>query len=279
MTVETSFNAGSLRKVVLITGVSSGFGKAISESLSNSNYSVYGISRRPFEKANNTQVLFADVTDRSSVNLAVAEILKREKHIDVLINNAGMGIAGPVEFSSSEEIQLQMGTNFNGTVNLIQAVLPAMRAQNSGLILNISSIGGLMGLPFQGFYSASKFAVEGLSESLRMELKPYNIKVVVIRPGDFNTHFTSNRKISTQIMEGNPYENQFRKTLSIIETDEGGGLKPAFLAKKIMAIIESNNPRHQYTVASPDQKLAVILKKLLPPSWFAAILQSHYGIK
>jgi short-subunit dehydrogenase len=268
-----------MQKVVLITGVSSGFGKAMAEGLSGDNYLVYGISRRPVETVNNIQVINADVTDKSSVEKAVQEILGKGKRIDVLINNAGMGIAGPVEFSSPSEIQLQMGTNFNGMVNMVQAVLPAMREQNGGMILNISSIGGVMGLPYQGFYSASKFAVEGLSESLRMELKPYNIKVVVIRPGDFNTHFTANRKILNEITAGNPYENQFKKTLSIIETDEKGGLKPAFLAKKIKAVIDSRNPRHHYTIASPDQKLAVVLKRLLPPSWFANILQSHYGIK
>lgn len=268
-----------MQKVVLITGVSSGLGKAISESLSNGNYIVYGISRRPVDAVKNIHVINADVTDKSSVDTAVQQILGKEKRIDVLINNAGMGIAGPVEFSSPAEIQLQMGTNFNGTVNMIQAVLPAMREQNGGLILNISSIGGVMGLPFQGFYSASKFAVEGLSESLRMELKPYNINVVVIRPGDFNTHFTANRKIFHESKSGNFYENQFNKTLSIIETDENGGLEPSYLAKTITSIIENKNPRHQYTVASTEQKLAVVLKRLLPPSWFATILQSHYGIK
>jgi len=268
-----------MQKVVLITGISSGFGKAISERLANGNYSIYGISRRPVDNANGINVINADVTDKFAVESAIREILTREKRIDVLINNAGMGIGGPIEFSSPQEIQLQMGTNFNGMVNMIQTVLPVMREQKGGMIVNISSIGGVMGLPFQGFYSASKFAVEGMSESLRMELSPYNIKIVVVRPGDFSTHFTSSRKIINEMTVENPYENQFKKSLSIIETDENGGLKPEYLAKKIAGILEKKHPRHHYTIASPDQKLAIVLKRLLPGSWFSCILQSHYGIK
>lgn len=267
-----------MQKVVVITGVSSGFGKAISENLSRDNYMVYGISRKSVEN-NSIRVINADVTDKSSVEKAVQEILGIEKRIDILINNAGMGIAGPVEFSSPTEIQLQMATNFNGTVNMIQAVLPAMRSQKAGFILNISSIGGIMGLPYQGFYSASKYAVEGLSDSLRMELKPYNIKVVVVRPGDFNTHFTANRQVIGAVGAGNPFEDQFKKTLSIIASDERGGLKPEFLALKVAAILRDKNPKHHYTIASADQKLAVILKRILPASLFSYILQSHYGIK
>jgi NAD(P)-dependent dehydrogenase (short-subunit alcohol dehydrogenase family) len=267
-----------VQKVILITGISSGFGKAISEKLSEEDYRIYGISRKPAE-IGGINIINADVTDKSSINAAIGGIIEKEQRIDVLINNAGMGIAGPVESFSPEDIQLQVGTNFNGVINTIQAVLSVMRVRKSGMIINISSIGGVMGLPFQGFYSASKFAVEGMSESLRMELRPYRIKVVVIRPGDFFTNFTSNRKMAGGMTEANPYRDQFNRTLSIIEKDENGGLKPDYLAKKISSIIESKNPHHQYTIATAEQKLAVILKKLLPDSWFSSMLQSHYGIK
>ena len=264
-----------MAKVILITGISSGFGKAISEILPDKGYKVYGISRRPLEERKGITVLKGDVTDIDSIKTAVHSLLEKEGKIDVLINNAGMGIAGPIEFCSPLEIRTQMDTNFTGIVNMIQAVLPAMRSQRQGLILNISSIGGLMGLPYQGFYSASKFAVEGLSEGLRMELKPYNIKVVVIRPGDFLTSFTSNRKMVDQL-SGNPYEMQFKKTISVIEKDENGGLKPEYLAKKIAGIIEKRNPDNTYVIATAEQKLAVVLKKILPSSWFFSMLESHY---
>jgi NAD(P)-dependent dehydrogenase (short-subunit alcohol dehydrogenase family) len=223
--------------------------------------------------------LKADITDVASVRAAIETVLSKEGRIDVLINNAGMGISGPIEYTSGEDIQLQMDTNFKGVVNVIQSVLPAMRKQREGTIINISSIGGLMGLPFQGFYSASKFAIEGLSEALRMELKPFHIKVVVIRPGDFVTGFTSNRKIDGNLNGNNPYDPQFRKSLAIIETDEKGGMKPEYLARKLAGIIEQRNPRSSYIISTAEQKLAVVLKHILPDALFAGILGSHYGIK
>jgi NADP-dependent 3-hydroxy acid dehydrogenase YdfG len=268
-----------MRKVVLITGISSGFGKSISELLSQKGYKIYGISRKVSEILHPVNILKANVTDIESVKSAIETILKNEGRIDVLINNAGMGISGPIELSSAEDIKLQMDTNFSGTVNMIQSVLPTMRKQLKGTIINFSSIGGIMGLPYQGYYSASKFAVEGMSEALRIELKPFNIKVIVIRPGDFFTGFTSNRKIVHDQNASGPYERQFLKTMSIIENDERGGLKPDYLARKILKIIQSINPRSHYTIASIEQKFAIVLKNMLPDSWFSGILGSHYGIK
>jgi len=268
-----------MHKVVFITGISSGFGKCIAEILAQKGHVVYGTSRKEIETDGRINVLKADVTDVASVKAAVETILEKEGRIDVLVNNAGMGISGPVETALIDDIRLQMRTNFMGVVNVIQAVLPAMRKQQGGTIINISSIGGLMGLPLQGFYSASKFAVEGLSEALRMELTPFHIKVVVIRPGDFSTSFTSNRKIDRNVNEANPYEPQFRKTMSIIEADESKGMKPEYLARKLARIIELNNPRATYIISTLEQKFAVVLKRLLPPSVFSGILGSHYGIK
>ncbi len=269
-----------MTKVVLITGISSGFGKATAELLSVNGYQVYGLARKQNEDlTGNIKVLQGDVTEVSSVKRAVSTIIGREGQIDILINNAGMGISGSIEDTSREDIHLQMSTNFIGYVNMIQAVLPAMRQQGSGTIVNISSIGGLMGLPYQGFYSASKFAVEGLSEALRMELIPFHIKVVVVQPGDFFTSFTANRRpVNTAGTEG-AYESQYSKTLSIIGKDEKGGLPPDFLARKLVKILEKKNPCHNYIIATLEQKFAVVLKRILPGSWFSGILSSHYGIK
>ncbi len=269
-----------MAKVVLITGISSGFGKAISELLSSEGYAVYGINRSQNEDLDGKiKVLQADVTDVISIQQAIATLLTREDRIDILINNAGMGITGSIEDSSHDDIHLQMSTNFMGYVNMIQAVLPAMRAQRGATIVNISSIGGLMGLPYQGFYAASKFAVEGLSESLRMELLPYKIKIVVIQPGDFHTSFTANRKPALSQNGGSVYASQFEKTLSLIEKDEKGGLKPEFLARKLSKILKKKNPCHSYIIATLEQKFAVVLKRILPGSMFSSILSSHYGIK
>ena len=268
-----------MQKVVFITGISSGFGKYTAEFLAQKGYVIYGTSRKEVEVDSRINVLKADITDVDSVKEAVETALQKEGRIDILINNAGMGISGPIETALTDDIRLQMSTNFMGAVNVIQAVLPAMREQQSGTIINISSIGGLMGLPFQGFYSASKFAIEGMSEALRMELKPFHIKVVVIRPGDFFTSFTSNRKTDENISGNNPYEPQFRKSMSVIEADEKGGMKPDYFARKLARIIEKKNPGSSYIVSTAEQKLAVVLKRILPDALFSAILGSHYGIK
>jgi len=268
-----------MRQVVFITGVSSGFGKRIAVLLASNGHAIYGTSRKEIETDHAVTVLRADVTDAASMRMAVEAVLNKEGRIDVVINNAGMGISGAIEEFTNDDIKVQMGTNVVGVVNTIQAVLPIMRKQRKGMIINVSSIGGLMGLPFQGFYSASKYAVEGLSEALRMEVKQFNIKVVVIEPGDFATSFTANRKIVSNGMTNSAYKEQFSKTLSIIEKDEKGGLSPEFLAKKILKIIEKKNPCHRYVISSFEQKLAVCMKAVLPDAWFFKILASHYGIK
>jgi short-subunit dehydrogenase len=221
-----------------------------------------------------------DLTIKDSIDLAVNTVIEREGKIDVLINNAGMHSGGPVETIPIETIRLQMETNFLGLVILSRAVLPVMRKQGGGTIINFGSIGGLMGLPFQSFYSAGKFAIEGFSEALRMEVSAFNIKVVVINPGDFHTNNSLNRRgFLAPSLENDPYKDQFEKTLSIIEKDENKGWNPERLAKKLVQIVENPNPKQRYIIASPEQKLAVLIKKLLPGKLFRKILQGHYGIK
>ncbi len=268
-----------MSKIVFLTGVSSGFGKRTAELLASNGFKVYGASRSEIEPQQGIIPLKLDITDRKNVQEAVNEVLKKEGRIDVLINNAGMGISGSIEDASVEEMELQVNTNFYGAVHVIQAVLPSMRKLGSGLIINISSIGGLMGLPYQGFYSASKFALEGLSQALYMELKPFGINVVLVNPGDFSTNFTSKRIISMKSRIEESYKSQFEKTLAIIEKDEIGGLNPEVLARKILKIVKSRKPRLRYIVSSFEQKLAVLLFHILPPKLFFNIISSHYGIK
>ena len=266
-------------KIVFITGVSSGFGKSIAELLSKKGYKVYGTSRQDIDHDARIEIIKMDVSDQISVNKAISHVIQKAGRIDVLINNAGMGISGAIEETSANEAALQMNTNFYGTFYTIQAVLPFMRKQGNGTIINVSSIGGIMGLPFQGFYSASKFAVEGMSEALRMELKQFNIQVILIDPGDFRTHFTANRKIVAKSGANSEYDTQFRKSLAIIEKDENGGLQPEKLAKKIFTILNKKKRRPRYVISSFEQKLAVLLKYIMPDAWFFKILESHYGIK
>ncbi len=204
------------QQVIIITGASSGFGKATAEMLSAKGHIVYGLCRREMQDSD-IRYRQCDVRNREQIATVVAEIVKEQGRVDVLINNAGMGIGGALELATEEEIDLQMGTNFMGCVNMCQAVLPYMRKAHKGKIINLSSIGGVMGLPYQGFYSASKFAIEGFTEALAAEVTGFGIRVCMVEPGDFATGFTGSRKNSQATMNDPDYGPIFKRSLAIIE--------------------------------------------------------------
>lgn len=268
-----------MTKIILITGISSGFGKLTAQLLAKQGHSVYGTIRKECEVSDRVNVLKMDLTDNESIRKAVKTVIEKEGRIDVLINNAGMHTGGSIETSPAENIKLQMETNFMGMVHLTREILPVMRNQGGGRIINLSSIGGLMGLPFQAFYSASKFAIEGFSEALRMEVRKFNIEVIVINPGDFHTNNSANRRnFLTPVRPEDPYQKQFEKTLSVIEKDEATGQNPVILARRLVKIVEYKNPAQRYIIASFKQKFAVILKYILPGKLFMKIIGSHYKI-
>ncbi len=268
-----------MSKVVFITGISSGFGKFTSSYLAEKGYTVYGTYRTECEHHPKVKVLQMDVKDKMQVENCIEQVLKQEGRIDILINNAGMHTGGAIEITPLDNVAAQMDTNFMGAIYTVKAVLPIMRQQGGGTIVNISSIGGLMGLPFQGYYSACKFAIEGFSEALRMEVKQFNIKVIVINPGDFHTNNTRNRKNVFAADNIEDYNLQFSKSLAVIENDENNGWHPEVLARKMYKILEEKHPANRYVIASWDQRLAVLLKRILPGKWFAGVLSSHYGIR
>jgi short-subunit dehydrogenase len=268
-----------VKKVILITGVSSGFGKESARLLAESGHKVYGTVRKEPAQTEKYNILKMDLTDPLSIKTSVKTVVEKEGRIDVLINNAGMHTGGPIETLPIEYIKLQMDTNFIGTANITQEVLPVMRSNGGGVVINLSSIGGLLGLPYQGIYSAAKFAIEGFSEALRIEVRKFNIKVVLINPSDFHTNSSANRRnflAPTGIDD--PYNKQYEKTLAGIEKDETNGLEPVVLARKLLKIVENKNPRQRYIVATFLPKLAVALKHFLPGKLFGRLLGIFYGI-
>lgn len=263
--------------VILITGITSGFGRAMARRLAADGHKVYGTYRKESERLPDVTYLRADVAFPTDCEAVVKKVVEAEGRIDVFINNAGMGIGGPLEFSSLEDAQKQMDVNWMGMVRMLHFVLPVMRSQGGGKILCFSSIGGLMGLPFQGLYSASKFAIEGYCEALRLETRGHGIQVVVIEPGDFATSFTASRK-SVADPEADTAYPAWARALASIEKDETGGLKPEYLAEKVAKIVRKKRPRYNYVISTLEQRLSVTLKKILPPSWFASILGSYYKL-
>ena len=263
--------------VILITGITSGFGRAMAQRLSADGHKVYGTHRKAQDLLPGVTYIRADVQSDEDCEAAVRQVIDAEGRIDVFINNAGMGIGGPLEFCSLEDARRQMDINWMGMVRFLHHVLPAMRKQGGGKILCFSSIGGLMGLPFQGLYSASKFAIEGYCEALRLETKALGIQVVVIEPGDFATSFTAQRK-SVVAPEAYEVYKPYAKSLESIEHDETTGLKPEYLAAKVSRIVRKKRPRYHYIISTLEQRLSVTLKAILPPRWFARILGAYYHL-
>lgn len=262
--------------VILVTGTSSGFGLHIRKALLAVGHTVYGSSRRPVP--DDPYMLQFDVVSGADVERAVRSIIERERRLDVLVNNAGMGIGGAAELATEDEVRRQTDTNFIGVTNMCRAVLPYMRAQRKGKIINISSIAGRFAVPYQGLYSASKFAIEGYSQALQIETIPFGIKVVCVNPGDFNTGFTAARRISEATAADPDYSQSFARVLKSVEADELHGGNPAMLARRVAKIVGSRNPRFHYIVAkNPIQTVAVFLSDLLPKRLFFRILRLFYG--
>ena len=266
-------------QIILITGASSGFGKITSQMLSEQGHIVYGTSRKTSENMGKVKMLVVDVTNTSSIQQAIGQIISEQGRIDVLINNAGMGIGGALELATEREVDIQMSTNFFGVVNMCKAVLPYLRKARKGKIINISSIGGVMGIPYQGFYSASKFAVEGYSEALALEVHPFNVKVCLVEPGDFNTGFTDNRNISELTRQDSDYGESFLNSLKIIEKEERNGCHPRKLGSSICKIVARKNPPFRTKVGPVVQVLFAMSKSWLPDRVMQYALRLFYAIK
>ena len=267
-----------MSKVILITGGSSGIGKSIGEFLTVKGFKVYGTSRSPERyKDSKFPIIALDVKEVASINSAVENVIAAEGRLDVVINNAGVGITGPIEETPEEEIQHNFDTNFFGPINVIKAVLPQMRKQNSGLIINITSIAGYMGLPYRGIYSASKGALELLTEAFRMELKDFNIKMTNIAPGDFATNIAAGR-FHSPIIKGSPYEKAYGGVLKDIDAHVDSGSDPIEMAQMVLKVINTKNPKIHYKVGAFMQKFSIVLKFLLPDKVYEKMLLNHYNL-
>ena len=268
-----------MSKVVLITGGSSGIGKSVGEYLTQKGFIVYGTSRNPALVTNHLFRLIAlDVNKKETILKAIDEIITSEGRIDILINNAGMGITGAIEETPTDEMRNVFETNFFGTIEMMKAVLPQMRKQQSGLIINVTSIAGYMGLPFRGIYSATKGALEIVTEAIRMEVKGFGIEVCNVAPGDFATNIASGR-FHTPIFEDSPYKENYQNNLDLMDVHVDSGSNPIQMAEAIFKIINTQKPEIHYKVGDFMQKFSILLKRILPDKVYEKLLMNHYKIK
>lgn len=267
-----------MSKVVLITGGSSGIGKSIGEFLYHKGFTVYGTSRNP-DKINNSifPLLLLDVRNVDSIKAAITKVISISGKLDIVINNAGVGITGPLEEIPTEEIKNNFETNFFGPIEVMKAVLPQMRTQNSGLIINITSIAGYMGLPYRSVYSASKGALELITEALRMEVKSFGIQITNVAPGDFATNIASGR-YHAPLINGSAYKIPYGNSLKMMNEHVDSGSNPNEMAEAIYKIIQNPNPRIHYKVGAFMQKFSIVLKRLLPDKVYEKMLMNHYKL-
>jgi NADP-dependent 3-hydroxy acid dehydrogenase YdfG len=252
-------------KVVLITGASSGFGQATAKLLSEHGLRVFGTSRHPTPADGSFELLQLDVTSDQSVSVCVQKLLEKTGgRLDVLINNAGMVTTGAIEEMTVGDAMLQLDTNLIGVLRMIRAVLPGMRKQHSGQIINIGSLAGHIAVPFQGFYATSKFGLEAVSEQLRAETKNLGIKVSVVEPGFFKTNLLNTSKASTDSIAD--YEAEKGRALAALRDFEQKGEDPIKVAELILRIIQTEKPRLHYPIGR--NKSGLLIKRLLPDSMF-----------
>jgi len=267
-----------MSKVVLITGGSSGIGKSIGEYLHQKGFVVYGTSRNPEKITNSIFPLVAlDVRDKQSIVNCVAEVIQKSGRLDIVINNAGVGITGPIEEIPTEEIRNNFETNLFGPIEVMKSVLPQMREQKSGLIINITSIAGYMGLPYRGIYSASKGALELITEALRMEVKSFGIQITNVAPGDFATNIAAGR-YHAPVVKGSAYELPYGNTLKEMDSHVDSGSNPNEMAEAIFTIIQTKNPKVHYKVGAFMQKFSIVLKRILPDTMYEKMLMNHYKL-
>ena len=256
---------------IIITGTSSGIGFALAEYFGKKGHNVYGLSRKMVDSKYFTTIP-TDITEKTAVEDSIATVLKTEKRIDVLINNAGMGMVGPVEDSTKEEILRLFNLNLVGAVQTMSGVLPNMREHNGGKIINISSIGSEMGLPFRGFYSASKSALDKVTEAIRYEVDQWNVDVCSLHLGDIKTNIADHR-VKSEVSE--PYKGIFNKVYSLMNAHVDDGSEPEEVALYIEKLLSKNKWKAHYYFGKFGQKIGVPLKWILPQNVYENLMKKY----
>jgi NAD(P)-dependent dehydrogenase (short-subunit alcohol dehydrogenase family) len=264
-------------RVAVVTGASAGIGKACASRLAAAGWSVTGASRRGSAEAGWTGLVM-DVDSDASVSDGIADVVKKEGRIDALVAAAGWGVAGAAEDTTIAEAKAQFETNFWGCARVVQAVLPYMRAQGGGRIVLISSLGGVIGIPFQAYYTASKFALEGFGEALAYEVAPFGVHVTLVQPGNIATDFTASRLLAKGGEADSAYAAAMTKAVSAMERDEANGAPPGQVAASVERVLSGNRPPRRVSVGKAGERVGLIAKRLLPHRVFEAAAKGSLGV-
>jgi NAD(P)-dependent dehydrogenase (short-subunit alcohol dehydrogenase family) len=281
-------------KVVLVTGASAGIGQACADRLHGAGWTVVGASRRvgggsgAIGASTGWKGLRMDVDADAEVRRGVERVLEEHGRLDAVVGSAGFGVAGPVETTPIEDAKAQLETNFWGVVRVVQCALPAMRRQRSGRLVLISSIGGVIALPFQAFYSASKFALEGYAEALAYEVEPFGIEVTLVEPGNIRTEFTARRRKvgggapgGAEGEEGDAaraYAAAAGKAITLMERDEANGAAAEMVAAAVERALSAKRPRRRVSVGKLGERVGIPAKRLLPHRLFEKAAGSSLGV-
>lgn len=277
--MHLSTNKKASLQTALVVGASSGVGLACVRALSASGVAnVYASSRTVPETAEIPhKYIPVDVTQDNSVKALVDQVLSESTKIDLLIYSAGYVLSGPIEDTTLSEAQRQFDTNFWGMVRVVQAVLPSMRQAGGGTIVLIGSVAGLIPLPFQGYYSASKFAMEAYCEALSFEVEPFGIRLCLIQPGDLNTPFTSKRQRTAACNADSIYAERFNRCMQEMEKFEAAGQAPEKVASAILNLVNRNHLPLRYRVSKPFEELVLVLKNYCPNFVYRRVIKSAIG--
>jgi NAD(P)-dependent dehydrogenase (short-subunit alcohol dehydrogenase family) len=263
-------------RVVLVTGASAGLGRATADLLAQQGWTVVGASRRG-SGGPGWQGLVMDVDSDESVATGVEQVLTDHGRVDALVAAAGWGLAGPAETTSLGEAKAQLETNFWGTVRVTTGLLPHLRVNGGGRVVLISSIGGLIAIPFQSYYSASKFALEGWAEALAYEVAPFNVGVTLVEPGNVRTDFTANRRDAAG--SSGPYEAALKHAVAVMERDERNGADPTAVARVVARQLYADTPRRRVSAGKSGERVGLVAKRLLPHRWFEAAAKDSLGVR
>jgi len=272
-------------RVAIVTGASSGIGKACAEHLARRGYRVYGGARRipaggvlvkPSAGEGFLKTFPLDVGQSASVNEFVSRVAEAEGGIGLLIHAAGYALAGAVEDVATEEAVAQFQANFFGAHRLYRAVLPVMRCQGYGRIIAVGSVAGLFPIPFQAMYSASKYALEALTEATRMEVAPFGIAITIVDPGDINTGFTAARKWAVAAQAGSPYQERCRRAVAAMVRSEQQAPGPEIVIREIDRLLERDGSPVRVVVGR-QYKLVCFIRKFLPDKLVHRLLQRLYA--